>query len=138
MRLFAAAVLLLLSLNACKDKEIKNVPGELVGKWRLTSMQVTENGTTLWQDVQPGNYSFLYFSRYGEPVNSEGSLLYCGPTSLNINGKPLKIEFHADFPSNGPIPMCIECLTWNLDLKETNLEIEKCSPDGKMRFVKEK
>jgi hypothetical protein len=137
MRLFAA-IFLLGSVIACKQDELSNVPGELIGKWRPTSMQVTENGATLWQDTQSENYPFLYFSRYGEPVDSKGLLLHCGPTALNINGRPLKIEFHADPPSNVPIPMCIECLTWNLDLQQTNLVIEKCSSDGKMRFVKEK
>jgi len=143
MRLFAVALLLLLSLNACKEKDAKNVPapgvpGELIGKWKLTSMQVTENGATVWQDVQPGDYPFVYFSRYGEPVDANGSRRHCGPTSLNINGRELKIDYHAKLPSDGPIPDCIPCPTWNLDLQQTNLVIDHCSPDRKMRYVKEK
>lgn len=135
MRWFAAAFLLW-CVYACKLKEVTTVPDELIGKWKMTSRQIDKNGTVEWQDVPETDSIYMYFSRYGEYVDSEGFLLPCGPTSLKINGSFHEINFHSERSNSFYLVLCAECLNWNLELKQTHLLIEKCSSNSKMMFVK--
>lgn len=135
MRSIAAIVLLLL-VHACKTNDVTTVPDELVGKWRMTSRQINQNGTVEWEDVPEKDSIYIFFSHYGEYVDSEGYVLPCGPTSLNINSKFYKINFHSELSNSIYLGLCAECPTWDLELKQANLVVDRCSSDSKMIFVK--
>lgn len=135
MRSIAAIVLLLL-IHACKTNDVTTVPDELIGKWRMTSRQINQNGTVEWEDVAVKDSIYIFFSRYGEYVDSEGYLLPCGPTSLNINSNFYKINLRSELSNNFYLSLCADCPTWDLELKQANLVIDRCSSDFKMTYVK--
>ncbi|MCF0059846.1 hypothetical protein LXL81_29055 [Dyadobacter sp. CY356] len=119
---------------ACKNNEV--VPNSLTGKWRLISKEVSQNDTIKWQNLPSTDSVFLFFSKYGEVVNSTGFLTQCGPASLKINGIMHRIKFHSE-PANDPFAvLCAECLTWNIELQETEMILYRCSPN-RMKFTRE-
>ncbi|WP_348073310.1 hypothetical protein [Dyadobacter sp.] len=133
---FVVAFFIMWSVYACKSKELSKVPDDLVGKWKMTSQQVTKDGIVEWQDVPEKDSIYMFFSRYGEYVTSNGLVLPCGPSSLRINGSFHKIEFHSEPFISIILGLCAECPTWDLELDETRLILQRCSPNSKMLFVK--
>jgi hypothetical protein len=133
---FFIAFFIMWSVCACKPKDLTKVHGDLVGKWKIKSQQVTKNGIVEWEEVPEKDSIYIYFSRYGEYVTSDGLVLPCGPSSLRINGSLHKIEFHSKPFISIILGLCAECPTWDLELEKTRLVLQRCSPNSKMLFVK--
>ena len=134
--LILSALILCLAIS-CKKSKLSTVPDGLTGKWRLVSREITQNGTTKWQNPAPTDSRFLYFSKYGEAVNSSGYLIACGPTSLEINGSIHKIEFHSDQEKSPFFILCADCSIWNIDLEQNELVLNKCAPQSRTKYKKE-
>jgi hypothetical protein len=125
------------SIVSCKKDELSEVPNDLVGRWKLASTEVVKNGTTEWEARPASDSIFLYFSRYGESVNSKGELAPCGPTALRINGKVHKIKFHSPQSDEMYLSLCADCPTWNISLQGGELILNRCeSQAGRMRFTR--
>lgn len=123
-------------LLSCK-KDAGIMPAELAGRWRMISRQVSENGIVEWKQIPESDTLYVFFSEYGEYVNSQGLLLPCGPAALKINGEVREIDFHSAPLITPYLGLCADCPTWDLELQSTQLIIQKCSPDAKVKLIRE-
>jgi hypothetical protein len=136
MKLALSFLLIFTCLLACKKDEIEVAPQGLVGKWKLVSTEHLQGGKIVTQDKSADSI-YIYFSKYGEVVNSEGKRRFCGPSYLRINGDHFTIQLKSEQAIEPFLSICADCPTWNVDLQPNEMTLSICSPENKSKYVRE-
>jgi hypothetical protein len=122
---------------ACKKDDYSPVPYILVGKWKMVASEKPVNSGTEWQNTPAKDSIYLRFSAYGEVIDSGGNRIMCGPTALEINGKPYKIKFKSPVETGIYLGLCAQCDTWNIALNGNEIVLNNCSPSYRKKYVKQ-
>lgn len=141
MKQILSLLIILTFLSGCKkDNDALPQIEDIVGKWRLTEMERTENGQTTWKEIAPNDKPYYFSVRFDGVLLDEKDLpVCCAPQSLTVNGFPFKIEPKAAVPVN-PLcaaVSCAQCPNWEIEQNGDEMIITTCSSFPRSRYVRE-
>jgi len=141
MKQILSLLTILTFLSGCKEDNdtLPQIEG-IVGKWRLTEMGRTENGQTIWSEIDTNDKPNYFSVRFdGVLLDDKNLPLCCAPQSLTVNGFPFKIEPKAAVPVN-PLcaaVSCAQCPSWEIEQNGDEMIITTCNGFSRSKYVRE-
>jgi hypothetical protein len=134
-------LVIMLILPGCKKDDTESLPKikDIVGKWQLTEMEITENGQTVWQEAGVYDKPYYFSIRFdGVLLDDKDLSMCCSPQSLTLNGFQFKIEPKANVPIN-PVcaaVSCAQCTNWEIEQTGDQMIITTCGGSPRSKYVR--
>ncbi|TLV03738.1 hypothetical protein [Dyadobacter luticola] len=140
MRRFTSIfLLLLLAVMGCEKEPVEPNPliKPLVGKWKLTAIQIEGAGIKSWQDLPFDALNNIEIRHDGVILDYKQEGVCCHPASLNINGSIVLITRTLKVPDNtNCVSSCIQCQVWTFALANEEMTLTGCVPSDVKKYKK--
>lgn len=136
--LFLLFIIVMCGCTADRTEPLPQIK-DVVGTWQLTELGRSENGETIWSEIETADKPHFFSIRFdGVLLDDKDLPLCCAPQSLKVNGVPFTIEPKAAVPVN---PLCIavscmQCTNWQIEQTGDQMIITTCGSSPKSKYVR--